>query len=83
MPYHLGNPPCGTKICFWLIILLSLPVILSIILSMLPLFSTYNLKLLSYVHHYSSLALSAVAIIHTYLVVHSRSEKDNGEYNTV
>lgn len=62
------------KICFWLIILLSLPLILSIVLSMFPLFGTSIQKLLFDFHRYSALLLAMVAIIHTYLMMLAQSK---------
>ncbi|MHC4459497.1 MAG: cytochrome b/b6 domain-containing protein [Planctomycetota bacterium] len=59
----------GQKICFWLIILLALPLILSVVLSMFPLFGTEGQECLSQLHRYSALLLSLVAIVHTYLII--------------
>lgn len=63
------------KICFWLIILLALPVILSIILSMFPLFGTHGQEFLLSAHRYSALLLALVAIVHTYLVIRTQMEQ--------
>ncbi len=63
------------KICFWLIIFLALPVILSIVLSMLPLFGTEGQELLLQLHRYSALLLALVVIVHTYLVIRSQMDK--------
>jgi len=63
----------GQKICFWLIILLALPVILSIVLSMFTLFGTGAQEFLLQLHRYSVLLLVLVAIVHTYLVILTRS----------
>jgi hypothetical protein len=49
---------------FWLILLLVLPLILSIILSMFPLFGTHYQELLAEIHRYSALSISIIAIIH-------------------
>ncbi|MHC4397046.1 MAG: cytochrome b/b6 domain-containing protein [Planctomycetota bacterium] len=65
----------GRKICFWLIIVLALPVILSIILSMLGPFGTCMQEFLLEVHRYSTLALALAAIIHTYLTIRSQMEE--------
>jgi cytochrome b subunit of formate dehydrogenase len=59
------------KICFWLLIILALPVMLSVVLSMFPLFGTAGQLLLANTHRYSTLAFAVVAIIHTYLVTRS------------
>jgi cytochrome b subunit of formate dehydrogenase len=63
------------KICFWLIILLALPVILSIILSMFPFFGTDGQEFLLNLHRYSALLLVLAAIVHTYLVIRTRIEQ--------
>ncbi len=63
------------KICFWLIVLLALPVILSIVLGMFPLFGTDGQKFLLNLHRYSTLLLALVAIIHTYLVIRTQMEQ--------
>jgi len=57
------------KILFWLILFLSLPLILSIILSMFPIFGTDGQKILEEIHRYTALTLSLIVIIHTYLVI--------------
>jgi len=57
------------KICFWLIVVLALPLILSIILSMFPLFGTHWQELLADTHRYSALLFALVVIVHTYLMV--------------
>jgi len=59
----------GQKMAFWLIILLALPLILSIVLSMFPLFGTHWQELLLSMHRYTALVFALVAIVHTYLVI--------------
>jgi len=59
--------PFLVKATFWLLILLALPLILSIVLSMFPLFGTYGQELLAEIHRYSALLLSMIAILHCYL----------------
>ena len=63
------------KICFWLIIFLALPLILSIVLSMFPLFGTDGQKCLLQLHRYSALSLALIAIIHTYLLIRTQMNK--------
>ena len=63
------------KLCFWFIVLLAFPVILSIVLSMFRLFGTYMQGFLLEVHRYSTLALAMAAIIHTYLTIRSQMEE--------
>ena len=59
----------GQKMAFWLIIFLALPLILSIVLIMLPLFGTHCQELLLSMHRYTALVFALVAIVHTYLVI--------------
>ena len=55
------------KICFWMILALSLPVILSAIVSMFKIFGTYGQDVLLQIHRYSTLLLSIFAIAYLYL----------------
>jgi len=57
------------KVAFWLIIFLALPLILSPVLSMFPLFGTHWQELLAQLHRYTALLLALVIIVHTYLMV--------------
>jgi cytochrome b subunit of formate dehydrogenase len=59
----------GQKITFWLIIFLALPLILSIVLSMFPLFGTHWQELLLSTHRYTALVFAMVAIVHTYFII--------------
>ena len=63
------------KICFWLIVILALPVILSIVLSMFPLLGTKGQEFLLNTHRYSTLLLAMVAIVYTYLLIRTKMEK--------
>ena len=59
----------GQKMAFWLIIFLALPLILSIVLSMFPLFGTHWQELLLSTHRYTALVFALVVIVHTYLLI--------------
>jgi len=63
------------KICFWLIVVLALPLILSITLSMFTLFGTDGQKFLLQLHRYSALSLALIAIIHTYFLIRIQMNK--------
>ena len=65
----------GQKICFWLIVMLALPLILSIVLSMFPLFGTEGQKCLLHLHRYSALLIALAAIVHTYLLIRIKMNK--------
>ncbi len=64
------------KVCFWLIIILSLPVILSSALSMFPIFGTLGQKCLLCLHRCSTIAFAVVAVVHT-LINFAGSKKEN------
>jgi len=59
----------GHKITFWLIVSLALPLILSIVLSMFPIFGTHWQELLLSTHRYTALVFALVVIVHTYLLI--------------
>ena len=65
----------GQKITFWLIIFLALPLILSIVLSMFPLFGTHWQELLLDMHRYTALVFALVAIVHTYLLIRTKTKQ--------
>jgi cytochrome b subunit of formate dehydrogenase len=55
------------RICFWIIMVLSLLVILSAVVSMFPLFGTHGQDVLLQIHRYCTLLLSLFAIVYLYL----------------
>jgi len=61
------------KACFWLVLILALPLAMSIVLSMLPLFGTHMQEVMAQVHRYSALAISLVLIFGMYLYVRARA----------
>ena len=67
-----GVPGLGQKITFWLLVVLALPLILSMVSSMFPLFGTHWQELLLELHRYSALLFALVAIVHIYLVIRAR-----------
>jgi cytochrome b subunit of formate dehydrogenase len=71
---HLGDPGLrdktirfASKVGFWLILLLSLPLMLTVILELFPLFGTEGEAFLIRLHGYSALSLMLVALGHIYL----------------
>lgn len=62
----------GQKVAFWAVLTLSLPLILSILLSMFHLFGTYWQELLLTVHRWTALVFSIAAILLTYLTIRIR-----------
>ena len=59
----------GPKVFFWLLVIFALSVILSITLSMFPLFGTQGQEFLSQLHRYSALLLVMATVAHTYLLL--------------
>ncbi len=70
-----GHLAVGQKVTFWLIIFLALPLILSIVLSMLSLFGTHGEELLLSVHRYTALVFALVGIVHIYLVIRTKMQE--------
>jgi len=57
------------KLCFWLICVLTIPLILSIVLSMFPIFGSEIQDILLQLHRYSALVLSIAGIVHTFFLI--------------
>jgi len=70
-----GKYELPQKICFWLIVFLALPMVLSIILSMFSFFGTKGQEFLLNTHRYCALLLSLVAIIYTYFIIRNNMER--------
>jgi cytochrome b subunit of formate dehydrogenase len=66
---HCESSSLGQKITFWLIIFLALPLILSIVLSMFPLFGTHWQELFLSTHRWTALVFALIVIVHTYLLI--------------
>ena len=60
------------KVAFWAVVALSLPLILSILLSMFPLVGTHWQEILLATHRWTAVAFAVAAIILTYLTVRIR-----------
>ena len=67
-------PTLRSKILFWLMLALSLPVILSSVLSMFSFFGTNGQAILYCLHRYSTILFTNVAIWYVYLAACSRKE---------
>jgi hypothetical protein len=61
------------KVMFWLLLVSGLVVILTMLLSMLPLFGTDGLHVLLDIHRYSGLLVVVVLVIHFYCVLLQRA----------
>jgi cytochrome b subunit of formate dehydrogenase len=60
------------KVTFWLVVALAIPLILSIVLSMLPLFGTHGQNVFLAAHRWVAVFFSVAVAIHTYLAVRVR-----------
>jgi hypothetical protein len=69
-----GLHTLSPKICFWLMLALSLPVMLSGVLSMFSLFGTNWQAVLYYLHRYSTILFTNAAMWYAYLTVCSQKE---------
>jgi cytochrome b subunit of formate dehydrogenase len=65
----------GQKITFWLIIFLTLPLALSIVISMFPLFGTHGQELLLGLHRNIAYIFTVVVIVHPFLLIRSTAKK--------
>ena len=75
IPAEEGPFKCAAtarKVTFWAIMALALPLILSIVLSMLPLFGTHWQELALAVHGWTALVFAVAVLVHTYLAVRIR-----------
>lgn len=65
----------GQKITFWIIIFLTLPLALSIVLSMFPLLGTHWQELLLGLHRDTAFVFTVVVIVHTFLLIRATAKK--------
>jgi cytochrome b subunit of formate dehydrogenase len=65
----------GQKITFWLIIFLTLPLALSIVISMFHLFGTHWQELLLGLHRNIAYIFTVVVIVHTLLLIRATAKK--------
>jgi cytochrome b subunit of formate dehydrogenase len=77
IPAEAAEAPCKCtattqKITFWAIVVLALPLILSIVLSMLPLFGTHWQEVAMAAHRWTAVVFTVAVLIHTYLSVRVR-----------
>lgn len=72
-PETTDTPNLGWKLTFWLGLALVVPVSLSMVLSMFPIFGTHGQETLLCIHQYTSLALTLVAMIHVHLVIRRKA----------
>jgi hypothetical protein len=63
------------KLLYWIILLLSLPVAMSIVLSMYPIFGTDGQEILLTIHRYSTLLIAFAVLAYSYLVTLQTRQK--------
>jgi hypothetical protein len=71
-PLAPGELGLVAKGCFWALAVLALPLTLSIVLSMFPLFGTEGQKWMAEVHRYCALAFSLSALMYGYIAIRRR-----------
>jgi len=67
-PFELSR-----KICFWIIMVLALPLAMSIVASMLPIFGTHMQEMMGDLHRYVALGTAMVMIFSVYLGMRSKA----------
>jgi len=72
----LCDSALGYKLSFWAAAVLILPVALSMIASMFPIFGTHGQEVLMGIHRYAALALVVVVIVHVYAVMRLKFKAD-------
>jgi hypothetical protein len=71
-PLAPGDPGLAAKGSFWALAVLALPLTLSIILSMFPLFGTEGQKWMEEIHRYCALAFFLSALVYGYTAIRRR-----------
>jgi len=66
------NPELWQKLCFWLSVLLSVPILVSILLIMYPIFDTRAQETFLHWHGYAGLLLLAIVVLHAYLILSNK-----------
>lgn len=63
------------KLSFWLILILVLPLTISILLMMFPIFGPHGQEVLLEIHRYIALAVAFFGLLHTYLTILTSAAK--------
>lgn len=74
----LADCDLAWKLTFWAMIILFLPVCLSIVSSMFPIFGTHGQEVLFQIHRFSALVMSLIAVANIYLVLRARCKAEQG-----
>ena len=75
-PLQPGDTGLVAKGCFWAIAVLALPLVLSSVLSMFPLFGTTGQQMLFEAHRWCALAVTCLVLVHAYATVRRRVTRD-------
>jgi hypothetical protein len=67
-----------TKGCFWMVAVLSLPLVLTSVMSMFPVFGTYGQEMLFQLHRATALVFTLFVVVHAYASVRHRVMRDFG-----
>lgn len=73
---RLTDSAVGIKTAFWTLLFLSLPLTLTMVLSMLPLFGEDWQNWMFHTHRYCALAFALTAIAAVYMLIRSEARKD-------
>lgn len=73
---RLTDSGIGAKTGFWFLMVLSLPVTLTMVLSMFPLFGTHGQELLYHLHRWCGLVFACIAIVELYILIRMGVLKD-------
>lgn len=68
----LKDSTLGMKLSYWLAAFLVIPVSLSMVMSMFPIFGTHGQETLFEMHRYFALALVMVVVVHVYLAIRTQ-----------
>ena len=77
----LTDTGIGAKAGFWMLTVLILPVTLTMVLSMLPLFGTHGQELLFHWHRWCALVFAWIAIVELYMLIRMEVRKDMDPQN--
>lgn len=72
----LTDSGIGVKAGFWCLLIISLPVTLTMVLSMLPLFGPNGQEVLFHMHRWCALVFTLVAIIELYILIRIQIRKE-------
>lgn len=72
----LTDTGIGAKAGFWLLLFMTLPVTLTMVLSMFPLFGTEGQEFLFHAHRWSTLIFALIAMVELYMLIRMEVLKD-------